>query len=325
LKLVAAALWAYQRSGLQRLVRRTGVLKRVSPRLSAMDELMPTVRFGQHRVDQMKTGSPRLRVGLLLGCVQRVFFAEVNAATARVLAAEGCEVVVPAVQGCCGALMTHAGEEAAAMEFARRMIDAFEDAKVDVVAINAAGCGSAMKEYGHLLRDDPKYAARAREFAAKCRDVSEVLAGLPARSERHPLPVRVAYHDACHLQHAQGIRSQPRELLRGIPGLGVVEIEDAAICCGSAGVYNLLQPEAARELGRQKVENVLNTGAVMVASGNPGCTLQIGSGLRARGSSVRVVHWIELLDASIRGEKPLPRPPLQHRRRETGVPKTSPI
>jgi glycolate oxidase iron-sulfur subunit len=236
----------------------------------------------------------------------------VNAATARVLAAEGCELVTPPGQGCCGALMTHAGEEVAAIAFARRMIDVFEEAKVDVIAINAAGCGSAMKEYGHLLRDDPAYAERATAFAGKCRDVSEVLAGLPARAKRHPLKVKVAYHDACHLAHAQRVTVQPRELLRAIPELEIAEIEDGAICCGSAGVYNLLQPEAAGELGRRKVESVLKTGAQVVASGNPGCTLQIAGQLRAERRSVAVVHWVELLDASIRGTVPdaMKNPPI---------------
>jgi glycolate oxidase iron-sulfur subunit len=240
-----------------------------------------------------------LRVGLLLGCVQRVFFDEVNRATARVLAAEGCEVVIPEMQGCCGALMTHAGEEAMALEFARRTIDAFESTNVDVVAINAAGCGSAMKDYGRLLRDDPKYAARAGALLGKCRDISEVLAGLPPLAVRKPLPMKVAYHDACHLQHAQRITAQPRQLLRAIPGLALVELADAGVCCGSAGIYNLLEPEAAGELGRRKARNVIDSGAVAVVSGNPGCTLQLQAGLRAMKSPIRVLHWVQLLEASL--------------------------
>jgi glycolate oxidase iron-sulfur subunit len=234
--------------------------------------------------------------------VQRVFFAQVNRATARVLAAEGCEVVVPAGQGCCGALMVHAGEEAAALDLARRTIDAFEAANVDRIVINAAGCGSAMKEYGHLLRDDPAYAGRAKAFAAKCCDISEVLAELEPRAPRHPIRARVAYHDACHLQHAQRITAQPRQILSTIPGLEVVEIPESAICCGSAGVYNLLEPAAAGELGARKVANVLATNPDAVVSANPGCLLQIRSGLERAGRPIPVMHLVELLDASIRGK-----------------------
>jgi glycolate oxidase iron-sulfur subunit len=240
-------------------------------------------------------------VGMLLGCVQRVYFGPVNAATAQVLAAEGCEVVIPAEQGCCGALMTHAGEAPAAVDHARRMIDVFEAAKVEVVAINAAGCGSAMKEYGHLLRDDPQYAQRAAALGARCRDVSEILADLAPMAPRHALRLRVAYHDACHLQHAQGISRQPRKLLGQIPGLELREIADGAICCGSAGLYNLLQPQAAGELGRQKAQRIVATGAAAVVTGNPGCTLQLQAALAAAGHPLPVRHWIEVLAASIAG------------------------
>jgi glycolate oxidase iron-sulfur subunit len=233
--------------------------------------------------------------------VQRVFFAEVNAATRRVLEAEGCEVIVPPGQGCCGALMTHAGEEEMALDFARRTTDAFEAANVDVIAINAAGCGSAMKEYGHLLRDDSEYSSRASALAAKCRDISEILNSLEPRAVRHPLRIRVAFHDACHLQHAQRITSQPRQLLLAIPSLELLEIEDPAICCGSAGIYNLLEPEAAGELGNRKARNILKTRADVVVSGNPGCTLQLRSSLAAAGKQMPVLHWVQLLDASIRG------------------------
>jgi glycolate oxidase iron-sulfur subunit len=198
--------------------------------------------------------------------------------------------------------MLHCGEEAAAQDFARRMIDSFEHANVDVIVINAAGCGSAMKEYGHLLRDDPAYAEKARTFAAKCRDISEILADLEPRAPRHPINAQIAFHDACHLQHAQRITSQPRKVLRAIPGLQLLEIEDPAICCGSAGIYNLLQPQAAQELGQRKAQNVINTGAQCVVSGNPGCSLQLSSSLAQAGRPIPVLHWIQLLDASIRGK-----------------------
>jgi glycolate oxidase iron-sulfur subunit len=246
-------------------------------------------------------GERRRRVGLLLGCVQRVLFPQVNAATARVLAAEGCEVVAPRAQPCCGALLVHAGEEEQAVQLARQTIDVFEKAQVDAVIINAAGCGSNVKEYGHLLRDDPKYAARAMAFAAKCRDVSEFLAELEPRATHHPLRLRVAYHDACHLQHAQGVRSQPRTVLGRIPQLDLLEIPEAAICCGSAGIYNLVQPEAASELGDRKAGHIAALDADMVVSANPGCLLQLQSALARAGQKLPVRHFVELLDASIRG------------------------
>lgn len=242
-----------------------------------------------------------MRVGLLLGCVQQVFFADVNQATARVLVAEGCEVVVPPDQGCCGALMVHAGVEEQALAFARRTIDMFEEAQVDAIVVNAAGCGSSMKEYGYLLRDDTAYTEKARKFSTKCKDISEILCELPRQAQRYPLPLRIAYHDACHLQHAQGIKKQPRDLLRAIPGLEVLEIPDSALCCGSAGIYNLIEPEAAQQLGDRKASNVLSTGAQVVVSSNPGCLLQLRNGLERAGRPVGIRHIIEVLDASIRG------------------------
>jgi glycolate oxidase iron-sulfur subunit len=243
----------------------------------------------------------------VLGCVQQVFFSEVHEATVRVLTAEGCEVVAPAAQGCCGALMVHAGREQDALAYARRTVDAFERAQVDVVVTNAAGCGSTLKQYGWLLRDDPAYASRAAAFAEKCKDVSEVLAELEPRATRHPLPLRVVYQDACHLRHAQGVKEQPRALLDSIPGLRVLEMKEPEMCCGSAGIYNIIEPEAAQELGGRKVRHVLDTGADVVASGNPGCLLQMRSGLASAGRTMPAVHLVELLDASIRGETPWPR------------------
>jgi glycolate oxidase iron-sulfur subunit len=239
---------------------------------------------------------------MLSGCVQQVFFSHVNAATARVLAAEGCEVVIPREQSCCGALMVHSGLEDEAAELAKKMIAVFEAAKVDTIVINSAGCGSTMKEYGYLLRDDPAWAARAAAFSAKCKDISEVLCELEPQSPRKPLKMRVAYHDACHLQHAQGVQAQPRKLLGGIPGLEVAEIPEGSLCCGSAGVYNLVQSETANQLGDRKVENLLTTGAEAVLSANPGCLLQLMNGLRRRGlKAMPAFHMVELLDASIRG------------------------
>ena len=225
-----------------------------------------------------------------------------NAATARVLAAEGCEVVIPREQECCGALMVHSGLEDEAVALAKKMIAVFDAANVDAVVINSAGCGSSMKEYGHLLRNDPAWAARAMAFSAKCKDIAEILCDLEPQVPRHPLAMRVAYHDACHLQHAQGVQTQPRKLLSGIPGLEVAEIPEGSLCCGSAGVYNLLQSETANQLGDRKVENLLTTGAEAVLSANPGCLLQLMNGLRRRGlKAMPAFHMVELLDASIRG------------------------
>jgi glycolate oxidase iron-sulfur subunit len=302
LRALLLPLRLYQKAGFQTLVRRMGIPKMLPTRWRAMEALLPQVPAQETLPELIPAqGERRHRVGLLLGCVQRVFFPQVNAATARVLAAEGCEVVAPAAQPCCGALLVHAGEEAQAVRFARQMIDTFEQAQVDSVIINAAGCGSNVKEYGHLLRDDPEYAARAKAFAAKCCDVSEFLAKLEPRAARHPMRLRVAYHDACHLQHAQGIRTQPRALLRRIPQLELLEIPESAICCGSAGIYNLVQPEAAAELGDRKAGHVAALDADMVVSANPGCLLQLQSALGRAGLKIPVRHIIELLDASIRG------------------------
>lgn len=295
----------YQGSGLQALARASGILRLLPKRLRAMETLMPRLNAREPIAEMTPAqGAKRRRVGLLLGCVQREFFPQVNAATVRVLSAEGCEVVAPGAQSCCGALYLHAGEEEAAAELARRTIDTFEKAEVDTIVTNAAGCGSSLKEYGHLLRDDPQYAERARTFSARCKDVSELLAELEPRAARNPLRLRVAIHDPCHLQHAQGVRQQPRTLLSRIPGLELAEIPESAICCGSAGIYNLAQPEAAGELGERKARLITPLGVEMVATGNPGCQLQIQASLERTGQKTPVVHTIQLLDASIRGADP---------------------
>jgi len=305
LRALSWPLGIYQKLGLQRLVQKSGLLGVLPQRLQSMERLLPPITFGSTPLPPRipAQGEPRKRVGLLLGCVQRVFFGGVNEATARVLAAEGCEVVIPQSQQCCGALAEHAGEEKDAMEAARRLIDAFDASGVDTIVINAAGCGSAMKRYGHLLRNDPSYAERAKAFAAKCKDISEVLAGLEPRAPRGAVPLKAAYHDACHLQHAQGVRAQPRRLLQAIPGVEVREIGESEICCGSAGIYNLLEPEAATELRDRKVKNILQTDAEAIVSSNPGCLLQIATGLEAAGRPMRLMHLVEVLDQSIREGK----------------------
>lgn len=240
-------------------------------------------------------------MSVLTGCVQQLAFGHVNDATIRVLRAEGCRVSVPS-QGCCGALALHAGYPDQARAFARGAIEALDGTGVDRVVVNAAGCGSAMKEYGQLLADDPAWAARARAFSAKVRDVSEVLTEVPPIAPRHPIPARVAYHDACHLAHGQQVRTQPRQLLQGIPGLELVSPAESEMCCGSAGIYNLVQPGTAIALGRRKVEQIAAVTPEIVATGNPGCTLQIAAAARDRGHRWSVVHPIELLDASISGD-----------------------
>ena len=314
LRLLTGPLRAAQRTGLDKAVRRSSLPGRLSPELAAALRLAPPRPAG--RVPALPArvsarGPRRAVVGMLTGCVQGVFFPQVNTATARVLAAEGCDVLIPNAQSCCGALSLHSGRKAEAQRLARRTIATFERAGVDAIVVNSAGCGSAMKEYGQLLADDPAWAARAEALAGKVRDFAEFLAGLGdaggsglaggQAAARHPLPVRAVYHDACHLGHAQGIKEQPRALLRAIPELELAETGDGGVCCGSAGVYNLLQPETARELGDRKAATIEATGAQLLISANPGCSLQIATALAARGISMPVAHTAQVLDASIRG------------------------
>jgi glycolate oxidase iron-sulfur subunit len=305
LRLVRGPLRAFQRTGLDRRLRSTGLLERLSPQLAAMESLAPRLGRPDKLAERLPaTGERRAVVGLLTGCVQGAFFPGVNAATARVLQAEGCEVVVPPTQGCCGALSAHNGREEEAQGFARRLVDSFADAGVERVVVNAAGCGSTMKEYADLLADDPAYAERARELADKVRDVSEILDELGPVALRHPLEMTVAYHDACHLAHAQGIRAQPRSLLRGIPGLDLREISEPELCCGSAGIYNILNPLPARELGDRKAANIVATGAEVLVTANPGCLMQVTSAIERSGHPMGMAHTVEVLDASLRGLSP---------------------
>jgi glycolate oxidase iron-sulfur subunit len=286
-----APLLAPARSLAPALPGRLGVLPQLSPRLP----LRKLIRSGlpEHTP---AVGEPRGRVGLLLGCVQRVFYAPVQLATIRALAAEGFEVLAPRVPGCCGALEFHAGEEAPAAARARETIAAFAVlGELDHVVTTAAGCGSAMKEYGDLL-DTPA----AHAFAERVKDVTEVLGSVEPRAPRGALPLRLAYHDACHLAHAQGVRSQPRELLRAIPELELLEVGvERDLCCGSAGVYNLLQPEAASELGARKAIHLLDTGAQAIAAANPGCAAQLDFHLRKLGRPLPIYHPVELVWRSI--------------------------
>jgi glycolate oxidase iron-sulfur subunit len=247
-------------------------------------------------------GVQRMSVGLLTGCVQRLVFPNVNAATVNVLSAEGCDVLAPRDQGCCGALALHAGRLDEARRFARKTIATFERAGVDVVAVNAAGCGSSMKEYGNLLAGDPRWSERARAFAARVRDVNELVAALgPPVARRHPIALRVAYQDACHLAHAQGLRQQPRDLLQSIPGIELLPLAEADICCGSAGIYNLVEAETAQQLGDRKIRHIDAAKPDVIATANPGCTLQLRAAASRLGRDWPIRHPIELLDESIRG------------------------
>jgi glycolate oxidase iron-sulfur subunit len=320
LRLLTGPLRLAQRTGANRLIERSQLAGRLAPELVASLRVAPTARprraepardrsLVRARPGRIAAQGPRRAVvGMLTGCVQQVFFPGVNDATARVLAAEGCEVVIPAGQSCCGALSLHTGRASEAVRFARRTIATFEAAQVDAIVVNSAGCGSAMKEYAQLFAaghgaDGEGWAERAERLSSKVRDVSEFLASLDAGGAvRHPLPVCAVYHEACHLGYAQGIRQQPRDLLRAIPGLELVEVADGGVCCGSAGVYNLVQPAAAGELGARKAAAVLATGASLVISANPGCSLQIRAAMADAGAEPpALVHIAEVLDASLRG------------------------
>ncbi|MBI4242173.1 MAG: 4Fe-4S dicluster domain-containing protein [Candidatus Rokubacteria bacterium] len=309
LGLAASMLRLYQRSRLQALVRASGLLRLLPGTLPAWEALLPEVRSASERAPLPELvpakGARRARVAQLTGCVQQVVFGPHNRATARVLALNGAEVVVPRGQGCCGALHAHAGDHARAQELARRLISVFEAARVDAVVVNTSGCGAHMKAYWHLLKDDPAYAERARAFSLKVQDIAEFLTQEPLRGPLAPVPMTVTYHDPCHVVHGQKIRTQPRQLLAQIPGLKLVEGKEADWCCGSAGIYNLTQPEMATRLQERKVTNLLATGAEAVVTANPGCIIQIVQGLRSKGSAMKVLHLVELLDrASQASQRP---------------------
>jgi glycolate oxidase iron-sulfur subunit len=277
------------------------LLRRAPGRLGAMASLAPTTspREALSRLPSRfpARGESRGTVALLQGCVQRVFFGRVNEATAVALAADGFDVEVPRLPRCCGALQLHAGEDAGARSLAKDTIARLE--RYDHVVVNASGCGSAMKDYGHVLRDEPEWAERAARFASRVRDATELLADAGPRAERRPVPIRIAYHDACHLAHAQGVRAQPRDLLRAIPELELLEPAEWELCCGSAGIYNLLKPEPAAELGERKARNLLDTGAEAITAANPGCALQIAAHTERLGRPLPVMHPMELLARSI--------------------------
>ena len=302
---MATSLRVYQISGLRRLVHGSGLLKLLPGALAAWEALLPDMPPASARAPlppvMPAEGERRARVALLTGCIQRVVFGADNRATAAVLVKNGYEVVVPQDQGCCGALNAHGGDHARALALARQTIDAFERASADAVVVNTSGCGAHMKGYAYLLKDDPVYASRAARFVKSVRDVSEYLAREPLRGPLRPVPMTVTYHDPCHVVHGQKIRTEPRRLLAQIPGLRVVDLAESDWCCGSAGIYNLTQPEMAGRLLERKTRHVLATGAEAVVTANPGCILQIAQGLRARGSSVRVLHIVEVLNRAYGG------------------------
>ena len=274
--------------GFMRMARRVSALAAMLPQLGSW-EPMPEIVAAR--------GAEAHRVGFVAGCVAQVLFAETNRATVRVLTRNGCTVKTPARQVCCGALYLHAGARREALDCARHNIDTFP-ADLEAIIVNAAGCGAMLKQYGELLADDAVYAARAHAFSAKVRDVTEFLAGLSLVPPTRTVRTRVTYHDACHLAHGQGVRDAPRKLLQQIPGLELVELTDSDTCCGSAGSYNLTEPEMARRLGERKAANIRATGATCVAVANPGCVMQIQAALRRGGDETIVRHPVELLDAA---------------------------
>jgi glycolate oxidase iron-sulfur subunit len=300
LDLLVDLLWLYQTSGLQWLVRKSHVLRLFPETLSAVEPLLPELpspRIRQRLRERIPAeGGEQRRVGFLAGCVMRSVFARTNAATVRVLTKNGCRVIIPRDVGCCGALHAHHGDLAAARIIARDNIRIFENHNLEAVVVNSAGCGAMLKEYGQLLENDGLYAERAAAFSRKVKDISEFLAGLTLNPRMTQLPLRVAYDDPCHLLHGQGISREPRQLLQQIPGVELVPFKEADWCCGSAGTYNLTQPEMSMRLLDRKMQHIAAVDPDVIATGNPGCLLQLGWGVKRAGLRAEVLHPIELLD-----------------------------
>ena len=309
LRLVGRMLWLYQVTGAQWLFRRLGLTRLLPAKLRELEPMTPTVlpKFSHQLIAPVEqpTGGRRYRVGLLTGCVQDLVFADINRDTADVLLANGCEVVTPPVQPCCGSIHGHNGEHSVAQKMARRMIDLFDPFTFDAIITNAAGCGSHLKHYGRLLADDRDYAVRAREWDRKLKDINEWLVeiGFRVPASEAAESQKVTYHEACHLCHGQKITKQPREILQAIPGVELTELPESNWCCGSAGVYNITQPETAAILQERKVGKITTTGAAVVATCNPGCHLQLTNGLRAAGSAIRVSQPVSLLAQAYRAER----------------------
>lgn len=326
--LVFAGLKLYQRSGSQTLAHSSGILDKVDAlptplqgKLKMPEKLFPRVKgdlFPQLIPEITPAiGKQKHRVGFVSGCIMDQVYRDINEATIRVLSANGCEVITPPQQQCCGALHVHAGEAVRGRELARSNIDIFEPYECDFIIINSAGCGSNLKEYGHLLRDDALYARRAEAFSARVKDISEFLTSIDLNRDMGEVKYTVTYHDACHLFHGQKVKQQPRDLLKAIPGLQIVPLKEAEWCCGSAGIYNITNQEMASQLLERKMNNLAATGARIVATGNPGCMMQIALGAREREMDVQVVHPVELLDEAYRagGLYQLPLPDMAGNRR----------
>jgi glycolate oxidase iron-sulfur subunit len=303
LRAAGRLIWLYQSSGLESLARRWKLTTLLPPRLRALEPLTPRIerQFSDALIRPNETpADQKHRVGLLTGCVQDLAFSQVNRDTADVLLANGCEVVTPRTQFCCGSIHAHNGELELARQMARRNLDSFDLERLDAIITNAAGCGTQLKNYGHLLHGDPVYAKRAAQWSAKLRDIHEWLAEIGIRAPAVPVPQTVTYHEACHLCHGQKITRQPRQLLAAIPGLKLVELSESTWCCGSAGIYNITQPEMSLKLLERKISNIEKTGATVVASANPGCSVQLQAGLRQANKAWRIVHPISLLAEAYR-------------------------
>ncbi len=292
-----------QRLGLTAWAERVGLTTLLPPTLRKLIAMLPQLRAASGRMPEVAPpiGPRRARVALFVGCVADAMYPETNLATVRVLQQNGCEVVVPRGQVCCGAIHYHSGAEAPALALASTNLDVFNPEDYDAIIVNAAGCGAMLKDYAHLM-PGARHDAAAR-FVAKVRDVSEFLVALGPIAPTHELPITATYHDACHLCHGQQIRSQPRQLLSLIPGLTLVPLEESELCCGAAGTYNLTQPEMSDRLGRRKLDNVAATDADVVATGNVGCIMQIARHAKLRHSDVEVAHPVDLLDRAYRGSK----------------------
>lgn len=298
----------YQKSGIEWLMKYTPLRSLLPKRFREMVSLLPPLPSPHVRTllkeSMPAEGEVRHKVGLLRGCIADYMFSHVNLATARVLQKNGCEIIVPSDQKCCGALHLHSGYIEEGKELARRNIEVFEKTGVEVIVVNASGCGAAMKEYDQLLKDDPLFAERAKAFSAKVKDITEFLVEIDAVPAQSPLKKKVVYHDACHLAHGQKIRTQPRDVLKKLAGVDIVPLNESEFCCGSAGTYNILHPEMSNRLLERKTQNIIAANGDIVATGNPGCLIQIQAGLRQQGKNIPVVHTIELLDIAYRnGEK----------------------
>lgn len=306
LRFVGWFMRLYQNIGLQSLVRKSGVLKLFPRRLQELEAMTPRIqpKFSADLIQAVTPASPakKHRVGMLTGCAQDLIFSDVNLDTVEVLARNGCEVITPAQQNCCGSLHAHNGEWELAKTLARRNIDQFPPDQFDAIITNAAGCGSHLKHYSKLLADDPEYLPRAKEWDRKLKDIHEWLAFIGVQGPKKAAGQTITYHEACHLCHGQKITAQPRQVLKSIPGLNLIELPESTWCCGSAGIYNLIQPKMANELLDRKLEKIQSTGANTVATANPGCMLQVLNGARKKGLPLRVVHPVTLLAEAYRQE-----------------------